>query len=142
MIVHSTQESALLPMAPVKVESPSTNSFLGALAAASQKRVGDQPSAATGGNAAHAGQGTSKAQTEHQELIKYLNDYLRKGPMQILREKILKAMGLTEESVKNLPPEQQAKIEAAIAKKIREYMEAHNGVPRQAAVDQSVVKLI
>jgi len=136
MIVNSTQDSTLLPAASVKVEPQSQNSFLDALSAASQKRSGDAAHVA----ATDEQQSASKTQTE--QLVKYLNDYLRKGPMQILREKILKAMGLTEESLKQLPPEQQAKIEEAVAKKIREYLQAHNGLPAQADPDQSVMKLI
>ena len=55
--------------------------------------------------------------------LKELMAYLSKSPAQLMRESILKSMGLTEESLKSLPPEKQAAIEATIAAKIKEMMQ-------------------
>lgn len=55
--------------------------------------------------------------------LKELMAYLTKSPMQLMRESILKGMGLTEESLKSLPPEKQAAIEATIAAKIKEMVQ-------------------
>lgn len=55
--------------------------------------------------------------------LKELMAYLTKSPAQLMRESILKSMGLTEESLKSLPPEKQAAVEATIAAKIKEMMQ-------------------
>lgn len=48
--------------------------------------------------------------------------YMKKTPMQRMREAILKEMGLTEEDLKAMEPEKRAAAEAAIAEKIKERM--------------------
>lgn len=61
-----------------------------------------------------------------------LEEYLRKSEAQRLREKILKQMGLTEEALNAMPPKERAAVEAAIAKKVKEYLLAHQGGEKQA----------
>ena len=63
--------------------------------------------------------------SETERLLKALHDYINKGPIVALREKILKSMNLTEEKLKTLPPEQQKAIETEIARKIREFLLEH-----------------
>ena len=58
--------------------------------------------------------------TEAERLLKELRDYIDKGPIVALREKILKSMNLTEEKLKAMTPDQQNAIEAEIARKIKE----------------------
>lgn len=55
--------------------------------------------------------------------------YMDKTPVQRMRDAILKELGLTEDDLKALPPEQQAGIEETIAKKIRERLLAHSPDP-------------
>ncbi len=67
-----------------------------------------------------------------------LEEYLRKSEAQRLREKILKQMGLTEDALNAMPPKERASVEAAIAKKVKEYLLAHQGGEKQA--DNSISK--
>ena len=64
--------------------------------------------------------GKAKATTE--ELLAKLNEYIEKGPIVAMREKILGSMGISEEELKSLPPEKQDAIEAEIAEKIKEML--------------------
>jgi len=65
---------------------------------------------------------TGSSRSTTQELLKKLNEYIEKGPVVAMREKILKSMRLTEEELKALPPEKQKAIEAEIAEKIKEML--------------------
>lgn len=47
-------------------------------------------------------------------------EYMKKPPMQRMREAILKQMGLTEADLAAMTPEQHAAVEAEIAERIRE----------------------
>jgi hypothetical protein len=62
-----------------------------------------------------------------------LTEYLRKTPEQHMREAVLKEMGLSEESLAALPPEQRATIEKTITDKIKERLLAQNGHTRNQA---------
>ncbi len=64
--------------------------------------------------------GSSRSTT--QELLAKLNEYIEKGPIVVMREKILESMGISEEELKSLPPEKQDAIEAEIAEKIKEML--------------------
>lgn len=65
---------------------------------------------------------TSNSQSTTQELLKKLNEYIEKGPIVAMREKILESMDLTEEELKALPPEKQKAVEAEIVEKIKEML--------------------
>lgn len=64
----------------------------------------------------------STVPTARQELLDKLGEYIEKGPIVAMREKILESMGLTEEKLKALPPEKQEAVEAEIAEKIKEML--------------------
>lgn len=108
---------------PQAGSAASAGSFADALAAAGKNSA--STSGAASGASATESSSTSKTQTDHQLLLKQLDDYLKKGPIAMLREKILKSMGLTEEKLQKMPPEQRAKVEEDIAAKIKEYLLAH-----------------
>ena len=65
---------------------------------------------------------TSAPESGTEKLLKELQEYIEKGPVVAMREKILKSMNLSEEELKTLPPEQQEAIEAEIAERIKEMM--------------------
>lgn len=65
---------------------------------------------------------TGSARSTTQELLAKLNEYIDKGPIVAMREKILKSMRLTEEELQALPPEKQKAVEAEIAQKIKEML--------------------
>lgn len=64
-------------------------------------------------------QGTAEAE-EGEDVVQAFMDYMAMSPEQKIRDSLLKDMGLTEEELDALPPEQQAKIEAQIAEKLSE----------------------
>lgn len=69
------------------------------------------PPATSTPEATTATQGTATAE---------FKDYMSKTPEQRMRDSILKELGLTEEDVKNMPPEQQLAIGKEIAQRIEE----------------------
>ena len=79
------------------------------------------PAAEAAQQQSDASRGSTKG-TEAERLLKELRDYIDKGPIVALREKILKSMNLTEEKLKAMTPDQQNAIEAEIARKIKEYL--------------------
>lgn len=62
------------------------------------------------------------ARAANEALRKALTDYLNKSPAEHMREAVLARMGLSEESLKSMPPEQRAAVEAEIARRIKEWM--------------------
>lgn len=56
----------------------------------------------------------------------YLAEWVKKTPEQHMREAILKKMGLTEEELNAMPPEQRAEIEHEIADRIKELLLGKN----------------
>jgi hypothetical protein len=74
-------------------------------------------------------QAAPPAQPTHTAAYQALLDYMKESPEQHLRDKIMKDMGLTDQSLAAMPPGQRAAVEDAIAKKIREYMLAHTSTP-------------
>ena len=81
--------------------------------------------------------------TEAERLLKELRDYIDKGPIVALREKILKSMNLTEEKLKAMTPDQQNAIEAEIARKIKEYLlEQQEAAKNPTSPQQAQAKLL
>jgi hypothetical protein len=74
--------------------------------------------AAASVEAASAGQPMTAAQK--------LEEFLRKTPAEHMRDAILKEMGLTEEKLDAMPPEQRAAVEETIAEKIKERLLAND----------------
>lgn len=94
--------------------------FQAALDAAQQSLV------ATGGSAADI---SAPRKTAGEELA----EYERKSVAEHLRDAILKEMGLTEEELDAMPPEQRAAIEDTIAEKIKERLLADGGGTQRSA---------
>ncbi len=63
---------------------------------------------------------------------KAFGDYMRKSPAEQMRDQILKAMGLTEDQLKAMPPKAreavEAKIKQMIKTKVEEAQEKKTGV--------------
>lgn len=83
--------------------------------AANNKTVSESGKVTIGSSAT-----TGQRSSTHETLLKELRDYIDKGPIVAMREKILKSMGLTEEKLKAMSPEAQQKVEAEIAERIRD----------------------
>lgn len=69
------------------------------------------------------------------ELVKYLQDYVKKSPAEHLREAVLKQMGLTEEDLAAMPTEKRLATEAEINRRIREKLLGHKESEDPAAGD-------
>ena len=59
---------------------------------------------------------------------KELEDYIEKGPIVKMREAILREMGLSEEDVARMPPEQRDALEKTIAARMKEMLLAGTGM--------------
>lgn len=91
------------------------SSFQSALdKAQSGNGAAEQPKTADSKSSGKAG-----GPTALQELL----EYMKKTPEQRMREAILRKMGLTEEDLKNMPPEKRAAVEETIAAKIKELLQ-------------------
>lgn len=64
---------------------------------------------------------------EPDKALQEFQAYMSKSPAERMRDSILKEMGLTEEDIKEMPPEQQRAIEEKIAERMRDkvQMQAH-----------------
>lgn len=60
--------------------------------------------------------------------LKELEDYIEKGPIAHMRERILEEMGLSEDDLAKMTPEQRDTVEKTIAAKIKEWLLAGSGV--------------
>ncbi|MBW7901070.1 MAG: hypothetical protein H3C26_06320 [Rhodocyclaceae bacterium] len=80
-----------------------------------------EAAATTGADRAPAPTAEDKA-AARAALLKKIEDYLNKSPAERMREKILAQMGLTEESLAQLPPEKRAEIEEEIGRRIKEWL--------------------
>jgi len=129
MIVNATQVAASFQAQSANQDMQTSAGFMEAFIAASQS-YSQTESPVTEKSSASA------AKTAHQELATYLEDYVRKGPIRLMREAILKKMGLTEESLRALPPEKRAAVEKEIAEKIKEYLLTHKGNQPQTGAPQ------
>lgn len=67
---------------------------------------------------------TSHSTTPISALEEFLA-YMALSPAEKIRARLLKEMNLTEEELRELPPEEKQKIEAIIAQRIRDETEAH-----------------
>lgn len=70
------------------------------------------------------------AHAAHAAAANDLRDYLNKTPAEHLREAVLKDMGLTEEELQAMPPEQRTAMEAEITRRIKERLAAKTDGPK------------
>lgn len=62
---------------------------------------------------------TSPTKTAYEELV----EYMKKSPAQRWREKILRDLGLTEDQLAALPPEEKEKVEKEIAERMQKHLQ-------------------
>lgn len=65
----------------------------------------------------------SDAKVDGQSATDAFKDYMAKSPEQRMRDSILKEMGLTEDDIKAMPPEQQLAIGKQIAERMQDKMQ-------------------
>lgn len=72
--------------------------------------------------------------------LKELEDYIAKGPIAHMREKILEELGLSEEDLAKMPPEQRDAIEKTIAARIKEWLLSGSGIaPKNVAAQMQLL---
>lgn len=107
---------------PAQLPSPNnagkTDGFQSVLESAKQNLAQGQPSNDESPKAT--------APTATKTAAQELEEFLRKTPIQLMRDAILKEMGLTEEDLKHMPPDKRAAIEEAIADRIKKKMLGEN----------------
>ncbi|MEI7612873.1 MAG: hypothetical protein WCK63_08195 [Betaproteobacteria bacterium] len=125
MRVNATQNSAPNLLQPTVSGGKPSVSFQTVLDSATQNL--DQSGRSVTVVKSYERQEPAQAITRPQTPAQELEEYLRKTPAQHMREAILKEMGLSEESLAALPPEQRAAIEKTITDKIKERLLNQSG---------------
>lgn len=74
-----------------------------------------------------------QALDEMSALRKELSDWLKQDPIAHMRDALLKELGLSEEALSQLPPDQRAAIEDYITEQIKEKLLAATGVQKNHA---------
>lgn len=74
-------------------------------------------------NAGKGGIGSSKKDEETNTALEEFKAYMAMTPGEKIRDSILKEMGLTEDDIKDMPPEQQETVEKEIAERMKERSE-------------------
>jgi TPP-dependent pyruvate/acetoin dehydrogenase alpha subunit len=64
-------------------------------------------------------------------LVQQFMDYAKESPMQRMRTSILKSMGLTEDNLKKMSPEQQKAVEQKIEQIIKQELQKNAGLTGQ-----------
>ncbi|OLF52694.1 hypothetical protein [Pseudomonas chlororaphis] len=85
---------------------------------------------------------TSSAQTTSAtqgSALDEFKDYMSKSPEQRLRDQILEEMGITEEDLKNMPPEKQQAVAQEIAQRLQDKMQMAQVEKDANGVDKQVV---
>ncbi len=124
-IEYTTGADALSGGSPAALAtSPLSPEAFQALLARAQASASAADSGRASGSASPT---TDSAQATYDSLVAELHDWLKKSPIEHLREQILKEMGLTEADVAAMPPEQRTVVEAAITEKIRERLATLSG---------------
>ncbi len=134
--------SDLYPTSSLQCHAVTSGTTRGAYAALALAAAAVAGSGSPVGTAAGTGGASGKKSGPSTEaLLKELRDYIDKGPVVAMREKILKSMGLTEAELKALPPEKQAAIEDEIARRIKEMLlEQQEQAKTQQAATQKLLR--
>ena len=75
--------------------------------------------------------GKSKSASKGRDVTQEFLDYAKMDPIARMRANILKRMGLTEDQLKAMPPEQQKAIEQKIQELIKQQLEKNASKPGQ-----------
>lgn len=110
MQVNATQNTSLFQATTTALNA--SGGFQSALESAGQKQNTSTATINTG-NSAPIGPKTA---------LQELEEFLKKSPIQRMRDAILKDMGLTEADLDAMPPEKRDAIEATIEARIKEYL--------------------
>ena len=129
MQVNRVQAAAQSQLAAATTSSQAD--FQAMLDVAKQNLVG----AGRSGLTSSSGSNVANALATHKTAGEELAEYQSKSVAQHLRDAILKEMGLTEEQLDAMPPEQRAAIEETIAEKIQQRLLAESGDAQSATAN-------
>lgn len=117
-------DTTLAAAASNKSRGNSQNSFQASLENA-LNAVGTTPAAGAGAakTMTHADKVRAAEAADAATLAEF-REYMSKSPEQRMIEAILKELGITQEELNAMPPEERAAVENSIAAKIRERLEA------------------
>ena len=88
---------------------------------------GASSTAATNSSSPTATSVTNGLDTSSDDVVKQFMDYAKMSPMERMRAQILKSMGLTEDDLKKMSPEQQKAVEQKIEQIIKQQLEKNAG---------------
>lgn len=129
MQVNRVQAAAQSQLAAM--ETSSQAGFQAMFEAAKQNLAGAGSSGLTSSSQSNVANALATHKTAGEELAEYES----KSVAQHLRDAILKEMGLTEEQLDAMPPEQRAAIEQTIAEKIQQRLLAESSDAQSATVN-------
>jgi hypothetical protein len=102
------------------MQIPSSSSYFGASPAMATSSAGVAGATATTPT-------TGGLKPKGEDVVQEFLDYAKMDPMQRLRANILKSMGLTEDDLKNMTPEQQKAVEQKIEQIIQQQLQKNAG---------------
>ena len=86
---------------------------------------------ATSGSSPTSTSATSGLGSGGDSVVQQFMDYAKMNPMERMRAEILKSMGLTEDDLKKMSPEQQKAVEQKIEQIIKQKLEKNAGATGQ-----------
>jgi hypothetical protein len=111
------------------MQIPSSTSYFGSTATRTKSNTSAASSTSSIDPASSLRSG--KLSSKGNDVVQEFLDYAKMDPMERLRANILKSMGLTEDDLKNMSPEQQKAVEQKIEQLIREQLEKNANKPGQ-----------
>jgi hypothetical protein len=100
-----------------------TLSYFGPVTASMKNAASKDVLGAGGANASQGSQDSSAGDSVEKQFL----DYAHMNPIDRMRAGILKSMGLTEDSLKNLPPDQRQAVEAKIKQMVEQEFQKNAG---------------
>jgi TPP-dependent pyruvate/acetoin dehydrogenase alpha subunit len=104
------------------MQIPSSTSYFGSTATKTTSNAGAANAASSTTSPA-----MGKLKSKGNDVVQEFMDYAKMDPMARMRANILKSMGLTENDVKNMSPEQQKAVEQKIEQLIKEQLQKNAG---------------
>ena len=106
------------------MQIPSSTSYFGSTATRATSNAG---AAGAANSTSTTTPTTGKLKPKGDDVVQEFMDYAKMDPMERLRANILKSMGLTEDDLKNMSPEQQKAVEQKIEQIIQQQLQKNAG---------------
>jgi hypothetical protein len=107
-----------------KMQIPSSTSIFGPTATRTASNTSAANAASSTSTTTPA---TGKLKPKGDDVVQEFLDYAKMDPMARMRANILKSMGLTEDDLKNMSPEQQKAVEQKIEQIIQQQLQKNAG---------------